>query len=138
MTAPVSIADNQRGQGCQGEKRYGSSAQESNLIDIGSRHLFGGLWIQRPAEYCHGADDDEEGETEEIHDGGEDGEAVELIGQLVHEDAEDAGIHGQDEPQWCKVFEGISKLRFGLATASVEGTAIPFFWRPICGIGRWS
>ena len=81
MTAPVSVADDYASQGGQGLKADWCSRMEGNFVDAGSSLLLRRFWIQYPPQYGHDADDDEEDKIEEVHYGGEDGEAIELIGE---------------------------------------------------------
>ena len=103
MTAPVSVADNHASQGGQGLKADWCSRMERYVVDAGSSLFLRRFWIQCPTQYGHGADEDEEDKIEEVHYGGEDGEAIELIGEQVHKDSKNACVHSKKEPYWRKI-----------------------------------
>lgn len=71
---------------------------EPNLVDAIGSLLPRLLPSQCPAEGGHDSHCDEKYEVEDVHDGGKGVEPVELVGVLVHQDRQDACVHGDCEP----------------------------------------
>ena len=137
VATPVCVADDQRCQCCQGKKSNWRSPQETDLVKVARRFLRGGMRKHCPAEYGHDGEDDEEHEVEDEHDGGKNGQTVELVGQLVHEDSQNPGAHGNREPLWREIFDCILPRWLSLFLVVASGMVDLMVACIAIGIFRW-
>lgn len=107
VSAPVRVTRDEARQCGQGEEGNGWGAQVADLFDTACGLADRRSGIHGPAQNRDDGKDDEEEEIEDVHDVGQDLQTFELVWQLVHYNAEDAGVHGDCEPHGCKILDRV-------------------------------